>query len=330
MRKTIFLIITLFAFSCNESPKPKFSLSGTTNGIENGTMLYLDYENNILDSAVVTDNAFEFKTKLPDTPIELWLHTNDYSNYRAFWAENNPMTFDASKTDFRNALITGSKSEELSFNLLQKTDTLPMEERQKIEMEFVKANPNSVVSASMLSLYATTWGKSKTKELYEQLSAENKKSKFGKAIQRYIRLNKDPKIGKQFPDFQSTNPNGELKKLSDVKGKVILLEFWASWCRGCRQENHNLVKTYKKFHPKGLEIFAVSLDDDKQNWLDAIPKDSLTWEHVSDLKGAGNEASLIYGINEIPANFLISEDGKIIARNLMGEQLDKKLTEVLE
>ncbi len=189
MRKIIFVIITLWAFSCNEKQKTEFSLRGTTNGIEDGTIIYINYDNEVLDSAVVKDNSFEFKTKLPNTPIKLWLHNKDYSNYRAFWAENKPMTFDARKTDFRNAHITGSESEKLSFNLYQKTDTLPRNERQKIEMEFVKNNPNSIVSASILSLYSTTWGKEKTKELYEQLSIENKKSKFGKEIKSCTYLN---------------------------------------------------------------------------------------------------------------------------------------------
>jgi thiol-disulfide isomerase/thioredoxin len=124
--------------------------------------------------------------------------------------------------------------------------------------------------------------------------------------------------------------NGDSLKLSEIKGKTILLEFWSSWCSPCRKENPNLVKTYKKFKPKGFEIFAVSLDEDKNSWLKAIEKDRLNWKHVSDLKGDGNEASLIYGINGIPDNFLIAENGEIIGRDLRGEELDKKLTEVLE
>lgn len=330
MNKIIFGIIILLTFSCNEKPKVEFSLSGTTNGIENGTTLYIDYNNKALDSTIVQGNSFEFKTKLPNTPMKLWLHNKDFSSYRAFWAEDKPMTFDASKTDFRNAVMTGSESEKLSFNLHQKIDTLPRNERQKEEMEFVNNNPNSIVSASMLSLYSTTWGKEKTKELYEQLSTENKNSKFGKEITKYIELNKEPKIGEQYADFESVNQNGELKKLSDVNGKAILLEFWASWCGPCRQENPNLVKTYEKFNPKGFEIFAVSLDEDKESWLKAIKKDSLNWEHVSDLKGNRNEASLIYGVNGIPDNFLISESGEIIGQNLRGEKLNQKLKELLE
>jgi len=328
--KKIILGLTIIFFSCNEKKNTEFSLNGTTSGIQNGTTLYLDYKNELIDSTKVENNTFKFNSKLPKSPIQVLLRTKDLSNYRFLWVENNPMTFDATKTDFRNAKITGSESENLSFSLHQKIDTLPRNERQKMEMEFVKKNPNSIVSASMLSFYSTTWGKEKTKELYEQLSIENKNTLFGKEITKYIELNKNPKIGEQFVDFESENQNGELKKLSDLKGKVVLLEFWASWCGPCRQENPNLVKTYEKFNPKGFEIFAVSLDQDKENWLKAIKKDSLSWEHVSDLKGQGNEASLIYGVNEIPDNFLISESGEIIGRNLRGEKLNQKLKKLLE
>lgn len=330
MKKLIFGITTLLIISCNEKPKEEFSLIGTTNGIENGALLYLDFNNKSLDSTEVNNNSFEFKTKLPNTPMKLWLHNKDFSNYRAFWAENKPMTFNATKTDFRNAKITGSESENLSFSLHQKIDTLPRNKRQKAEMEFVKNNPKSIVSASMLSLYSTTWGKEKTKELYELFSTENKDSKFGKEITKYIELNKEPKIGEQFADFESEDQNGKLKRLSELKGKAILLEFWASWCGPCRQENPNLVKTYEKYNPKGFQIFAVSLDEDKESWLKAIEKDSLNWEHVSDLKGQRNEASLIYGINGIPDNFLIAENGEIIGRNLRGDKLNEKLKKILE
>lgn len=330
MKKIIFGIITLLAISCNEKTETEFSLNGTTNGIENGTTLYLDIENNTIDSTKIENNTFVFKSKLSNSPLQVIIRTKDFSQYRFLWAENKPMTFDATKTDFRNAKITGSETENLSFSLSQKIDTLPRKERQKLEIEFVKNNPNSIVSASMLSLYSTTWGKKKTKELYEQFSKENKESKFGKEIFEYIELNKEPKVGEQFVDFETEDQNGNLKRLSDIKGKAVLLEFWASWCGPCRQENPNLVKTYEKYNPKGFEIFAVSLDEDRESWLKAIEKDSLNWGHVSDLKGQRNEASLIYGINGIPDNFLITENGEIIGRNLRGEKLNQKLKEILE
>jgi len=330
MKKIIFGIITLLAISCNEKDKSEFSLKGTTSGIENGTVLYLDIGNKTIDSTKIENNAFIFSSKLPNYPISVIIRKKDYSQYRFLWAEDKSMTFDATKTDFRNAKVMGSISEDLSFALYKKTDTLPRNERQKLEMEFIENNPNSIVSASMLAGYSITWGKEKTVHLYGLLSEENKSSEFGKKIIKYIELNKEPNIGDQFVDFKMEDQNGAFKKLSDVKGKAVLLEFWASWCGPCLQENPNLVKTYNKYKPKGFKVFAVSLDSDKQRWLKEIEKGNLVWEHVSELNGRENSASLIYGVNGIPDNFLIAENGEIIGRNLRGEQLNEKLKEILE
>jgi peroxiredoxin len=359
MKKIIFGIITLLAISCNEKPEMEFSLSAITNGFENGDLIYLDYNNISIDSTEITDNSFEFKTKLPNTPMQLWIRNKDFSNYRAFWAEDKPMTFDATKTDFRNAKIEGSETQKQDDILTQRLKTIQTEmeniensfnesmteieiesvtnqykllENKEIitNQEFVKEFSTSIVSAFILDLYATTWGKEKTLELFDKFSSENKNSKYGKKIDSYIRLNKEPKIGDLFADFEMEKQNGKTIKLSEVKGKTILLEFWASWCGPCRVENPNLVKTYNTYKPKGFEILAVSLDTDKNNWIEAIKKDNLNWKHVSDLKGQANKAFLIYGINVIPDNFLISENGIIIGRNLRGEELNQKLSEVLE
>lgn len=123
--------------------------------------------------------------------------------------------------------------------------------------------------------------------------------------------------------------NDSLRKLSEFNNKLVLLEFWGSWCGPCRRENPHLVKTYNEYHSKGFEIFAVSLEETKEKWKKAIKKDSLSWTHVSDLKGRDNSAGLIYGVNGIPDNFLIDKNGTIVARNLRGEKLNEKLTELL-
>ena len=330
--KNIYLgLIILLSISCNENQKPGFSLIGNTNGIGNGTILYLasNLANELIDSTVVENNYFKFQTKLTHAPLLTTLHTKNFSLYRILWLENKQMTFDATKMDFKHGIVKGSDSENLYQTLNKQVDTLHGSERQKLELEFVKINPSSIVSAYILSVYATSWGKGKSEELFNKFSTENKNSEYGEKVANYIRLSREPKIGEQYVDFEMADPNGKSKKLSDFKGKTILLEFWASTCGPCRQQNPNLVKTYKKFKPKGFEILAVSLDQEKNSWLQAIEKDSLTWEHVSDLKGDDNEASLIYGVNGIPDNFLIDQNGAIIGRNLRGDILNQKLAEIL-
>ena len=330
MKKLIFGITTLLIISCNEESKEEFSLIGTTNDIENGTVLYLDNKEVLIDSVVIENNSFVFNTKLPKSPLQVILRTKSFSSYRFLWLENNPMTFNATQSDFRNAIVTGSKEENLSQILSKETELLPRDERLIKDMEFISKNPNSIHSAYLLSVYSTTWGKKKSKELFKKFSLKNKNSEYGKSISKYIQLNKDPKIGEKYVDFEMKNTNGKIEKLSDFNNKIVLLEFWSSNCGPCRKENPNLVKTFEKYNPKGFEIFAVSQDIKKESWLKAIEKDKLPWNQVSDLKGHDNSASLIYGINGIPDNFLIDEKGIIVARNLRGEKLNEKLSELLK
>lgn len=334
MKKLTFGLMILLTISCNEKVKTEFSLVGTTRGIEDGTVIYLDnadsQTDDLIDSTVVKNNSFGFRTKLSISPLHIVLRTKDFSHYRFLWLENNPMTFDATQEDFKNAIVTGSYEENLGQSLRSQIENLSEEGQRKKEIEFIKKYPNSIVSAETLSTYSTTFGKKRTKELFDQFSKENETSKYGKIIKTYIELNKEPKIGEQFIDFEMADLNGNPQRLSDLKGKTIFLDFWASWCAPCRKENSNLVRNYMKFKSKGFEIFAVSLDENKDHWIKAIERDNLNWYHVNDLKGSGNKATLIYGVEGIPDNFLIDENGIIIGRNLRGKELNEKLANLLE
>lgn len=139
-------------------------------------------------------------------------------------------------------------------------------------------------------------------------------------------------IGDQAPELSFKDPEGNIRNLSDLKGKIVLIDFWASWCRPCRMENPNVVKTYNKFksakfkNAEGFEIYSVSLDRNKTDWEKAIQADGLTWEnHVSDLKFWQSAAASRYNVNAIPQTFLIDGDGVIIAKNLRGSALESTL-----
>lgn len=134
--------------------------------------------------------------------------------------------------------------------------------------------------------------------------------------------------GAEAPDFSAPTPDGGSLKLSDLRGKYVMIDFWASWCRPCRMENPNVVKAYNKYHPKGFEILGVSLDQEKGKWEAAIQQDGLIWKHVSDLKGWQSQPAALYGVSSIPATVLLDMDGKIIARNLRGPALEDKLKEI--
>ena len=136
-------------------------------------------------------------------------------------------------------------------------------------------------------------------------------------------------VGKTAPDINLPNPDGEIVPLSSLRGKVVLVDFWAQWCRPCRMENPNIVEAYHNYKDKGFEVYGVSLDRSKDKWLQGIEEDGLSWTHVSDLKYWQSEAARTYNISAIPASFLLDKNGKIIAKNLRGPSLHKKLKEIL-
>lgn len=151
------------------------------------------------------------------------------------------------------------------------------------------------------------------------------------AVQRNpsMRKNSTYTAGMEAPNIEMADPEGNVRSLSDLRGKVVMIDFWASWCGPCRRENPNVVAAYNRYNDKGFEIFSVSLDSDKNKWLKAIQQDGLLWpNHVSDLKGWQNAASQKYGVSSIPHTILVGRDGKIIATHLRGAALEQKLAEL--
>ena len=150
--------------------------------------------------------------------------------------------------------------------------------------------------------------------------------------ERYNKIN-NPQFrtseGSIAPELEFSDPDGKVRKLSDLRGKVVLIDFWASWCGPCRKENPHVRAMYEKYHERGFEVFSVSLDNNKDRWKDAIAKDGLVWpNHVSDLKGWGSAAAKLYGVSSIPSTFLVDKEGRIIAKGLRGEQLTAVLEQI--
>jgi len=197
---------------------------------------------------------------------------------------------------------------------------------------FILANPDSYLSLLALS---SVGGPSpdpvELGSLYDSLSQRLKDTETAKVLKKQLDQLKSTAVGVVAPDFTQNDVNGTPVTLSSFKGKYVLLDFWASWCGPCRQENPNVVKAYNKYKDKNFTILSVSLDkaDGKAAWLAAIQNDGLTWTQVSDLKFWNNQAAALYFVTSIPSNFLIDPSGKIIARDLRGDDLDAKLAEVL-
>jgi peroxiredoxin len=203
----------------------------------------------------------------------------------------------------------------------------------KLTEQWVNEHPNSPVSAFLIgTILRAKLSFEELEVLLNKLSPSAKNNPATRNILQIIETNKLKltDIGKIAPDFIQNDTLGNPVALKNFRGKYVLIDFWASWCTPCREENPNVLKAFNAYKSKNFTVLGISLDGEKNEWLNAIRKDGLIWEQVSDLKGRENTAGAKYDITAIPSNFLIDPDGKIIAKNLYGEDLQKKLEEVLK
>lgn len=161
-----------------------------------------------------------------------------------------------------------------------------------------------------------------------RIATEMPKSRYGMKFSEMVSKMAITAIGQQAPEIALPSPGGDTIKLSSLQGKYVLVDFWAKWCGPCRRENPNVVKAYHKYKANGFEILGVSLDRNRADWLQAIAEDGLKWKHVSDLKYFESQAAVDYNINAIPFSILVDPSGVIVAKNLRGDGLDKKLSEI--
>ncbi|MDR1273258.1 MAG: AhpC/TSA family protein [Odoribacteraceae bacterium] len=198
------------------------------------------------------------------------------------------------------------------------------------EQELIAANPDSYATAFQVFIKSQQDNLEQLKEKLGQLGENARASNFGQLIAKRVQTLESVAIGQVAPDFKLATPEGDTLSLHGITAKVKLIDFWASWCGPCRAENPNVVAAYAEYHPKGLEILGVSLDSDRDKWIEAIAKDNLTWKHGSDLQFWSAAPAKLYGVNSIPHTLLLDAENRIIAKNLRGDALKAKLAELLD
>lgn len=370
MKQIITAIIVLSMIGCDKKPEG-YSVSGEIPGVEDGTMLYVSElgQNNQpvrIDSVEIKDQ--EFMLDLPEVQnSNLSFLTIDGVNGNVIYiSENEPLEFQIHKDSIPTSKVTGGGENELFYSYLnhlkdlnEKAMTIRNKARNEItgardsakivgfqreeetlrstDLEYkknlVSENPDKFVSVLVLTDMMNMGAPSnEVKELYQNLSEGVKTSSIAQTLQGNLNQRSAVEIGSKAPDFTAPNPEGKQVSLQEALGKVTLIDFWAAWCKPCRVENPNVVKTYNKYHDQGFNIIGVSLDreNQKDRWIQAIAEDNLTWPQVSNLKFWEEPVAQLYGVRAIPAQFILDENGIIVAKNLRGDDLDAKVKELLE
>lgn len=326
MKRPIYTIALLVAFATCQTSKERPVIQGTVAGVESGTVYLQRFENKmyfVVDSAAVKQGEFSFHTELALPEIYGLTLDTSKSTFQLFLDEN-PVTVQLdSAASYRHTKVEGSA-------LQDHFDEYRSQRDVKID-EFIKADPASLVSAYVLyRFYSYRLSPEEIRANIELLDPSLRQTPYVKVLEELSNTLEVVAVGKPAPDFELADADGKVVSFSDHLGKgYVLLDFLASWCGPCRRENPNIVAAYERFHDKGFDIFAVSLDQNRDRWLAAIEQDGLHWTNVSDLLFWDSEPAKLYGVRAIPANFLVDSEGVIVAKNLRGDDLAATLGSLL-
>jgi thiol-disulfide isomerase/thioredoxin len=353
---------TLFCLTTSaQQKKGGYSITGTVNGMADGKV-YISHSidnKEITDSTVIKDGKFMFTGTTPG-PYQHFIRFEHTRRQVGIFVENKPIRIDTD-TSFQDIRVTGSGSHQLYrefidiFGYIHQKAGIPNRKFQQAAQtkdsvlhaeakkewdaigveadslftDFVRRHPASPVAPYVIiDRFINYLNPLKIEECYKLLKPEALNSTYGKQVSQFRLILARTAIGVK-PSFTMADTTGKKVSLRDFQGQYVLVDFWASWCGPCRKENPNVVKAYEKYHAKGFEVVAISLDDKRAPWIKAIHTDGLPWIHLSDLKGWKSELAAMYGITSIPASFLVDKEGKIIAKNLRGKDLEAKLEELL-
>lgn len=364
MKKILFsaAIAASMLTACNTAPQ--YTIDGTIQGVENGKALLVKYANGKMDTlaqAAFTQGKFKLQGSVEGiTSANLLIEGKrmrlpvilENEKYTAVIDMNALMEAQVSgpvaqnlyneyATILKTARAEQSKLYKAYNEAAQAKDEAKLkeieeqynkvgEETEAKENKFLQANADTYVAAYVLSSKMSGMSYEDLQEAYGKLGANAKQTEPAKMVEERMTKLAAVAVGKVAPDFTLNTPEGKPLSMHSIKGKVKVIDFWASWCGPCRGENPNVVAMYKQYHKKGLEILSVSLDNNKEAWLKAIKDDKLEWNHVSDLKGWDCAAAKLYAVSGIPHLVVLDANNVIVAKDLRGDALKAKVAELLK
>ncbi len=348
MKSLLVLFVYIFSSLLLFSQEKKFKLSGKIKGMNNGYM-YLNYVNaegnTIDDSCLVTRGKFIFKGQISE-PVKAYLSAfekpfaNSGENKIEFYLDEASIRVRGKIDYFNKSKIIGSKTQDESEQLIKAVDLIDEENERyaellmNIQKGFLETYPHSFVSANILSNARYSWSTDTLEKYFNKLNADVKNGFYGNRVSKFLKDISENSIGRTAKEFNAVNFDGKEVKLSDYKGKYVLLNFWASWCVPCRESTPHLIELFKKYRQNNFAVIAISVDEDRKAWTSAIEKDEMRiWNNI--MARQGNEGAMKidenYFIFSVPTLMLINKEGVIIGRytGTQEEQLlEKKLIEI--